>query len=452
MSDEPIESRRRLIALWPVSLVVSLGLLVAVVSFGGGVLSERYRFSPFGNGTVDGASDTASADSSLPRLAEVKALIEQEYYFRPASPVAKATFEAELERNAVRGMATAAAAAIPYASVPDYLRAMQFGAIQGMTDGLPDDYSTFLEPASEAPVAEQMTGQYEGIGVWVERRSDALTIVGVFPGSPAAEVRLQAGDVIEAANGQTLVGLAEEAGLKLIRGPVGTKVRLTVRRDGLPAPFDVNVERRGIVLPIVNYQVVGEGQVAWIQISIFNDQTTRQLDEALKRAKDEHVRGIVLDLRNNGGGWVTSAREVIGRFVPADRGPALYEDDNAAESGGLRGQAILNGGEETFDTPLVILVDGGTASAAEIVAGALRNYGRAELVGAPTFGKGLVQRVHDFDDGSSARITSAEWMTPKKERIPEDGLKPDIPARAAPGAPVGEDAQLDRAVEVVLLG
>jgi carboxyl-terminal processing protease len=172
------------------------------------------------------------------------------------------------------------------------------------------------------------------------------------------------------------------------------------------------------------------------------------LDAALKRAKDENDSGIVLDLRGNGGGWVTSAQEMIGRFVPEDAGPALYQDLDEEDNGNLISEPIVGGGESTFETPLVVLIDGGSASASEIVAGAIRDFGRGTLVGERTFGKGLVQRVHDFDDGSSARITFARWLTPNKTPIPHDGIEPDVVVPPEPEA--AEDVQLQRAVDLLL--
>jgi carboxyl-terminal processing protease len=145
---------------------------------------------------------------------------------------------------------------------------------------------------------------------------------------------------------------------------------------------------------------------------------------------------------------VTSAQEMIGRFVPEDAGPALYQDLDLSDDGELISEPIVGGGEQSFETPLVVLVDGGTASAAEIVAGAIRDYDRGTLVGERTFGKGLVQRVHDFDDGSSARITFARWLTPGKSPIPEDGLVPDVVVPAQPVAMSGTPGAVEGATPV----
>jgi carboxyl-terminal processing protease len=187
-----------------------------------------------------------------------------------------------------------------------------------------------------------------------------------------------------------------------------------------------------------------------LQVTVFGDNTTAELDAALKQAQQDGAKGVILDLRNNGGGWVDSAQEMIGRFVPESSGPALYEqfDPDGSER---TAQPIISGEVKMYDVPLIVLVNAGTASASEIVAGALRDYHRAEIVGERTFGKGSVQRVHDFQDGSSARITFAEWLTPSEGRIQGEGIEPDVVVDAGlDGASV--DNQLLSAINVLTGG
>jgi carboxyl-terminal processing protease len=404
---------------WQRLMIVSVGLLIALVSFAAGMLAERDLLG--GGFLSDGVRGDGTA-GDMSRLAAVRDLIEKEYYYKPTDPAALDEFRAQLEYN----------------------------AIAGMTDGLTDDYSTFLAPVEHGPVAEQLAGAYEGIGVTVDYPDGKLTIIAPTPGAPADRVGLRAGDVIEAVDGRTLQGVSEDDALKLVRGPAGTSVRLTIRRPNQAAPFDVDVPREKIVVPGVLYHFLGDKRVAWIQAAVFGDRTTAELDDALRRATTDGAVGIVLDVRNNGGGWVQSAQDTIGRFVSADRGVALYEDIDATDEE-LAGQPIVNNGEKVFDLPLVVLVNEGTASAAEIVAGALRDYGRAKIVGTKTFGKGSVQRVHQFDDGSSARITFAQWLTPNKQVIEGVGITPDEVVTVPEPVPAG-DPQLDRAVELVTAG
>ena len=467
LDSEPTLSSRRDRSLWPLLFIVSVVALVAVLSFGAGIVAERHLFGApwLAGGRLAGSlgRDAGSeGDAAFPRQAQVRDLLEEEYFFLPASPEARATFWAELEQGAMEGMA--AAAATPVASLAEYRRQLDYGAARGMTEALPDDYTVFLEPLTGQPLREELAGQYEGIGIWVERPEGRFTILSPIAGSPADRAGLQPGDVIVSADGQSLTGLASDAAMSLIRGPAGTSVRLTVERSGQEKELEFTVTREAIAIPAVVYGLEAEGKVARIDVSIFGDNTTSELDAALSRARSDDVAGIVLDLRGNGGGWVTSAQEMIGRFVPEDAGPALYQDlDLLDDDDDLISEPIVGGGETVSDLPLVVLIDGGTASAAEIVAGALHDYDRATLVGEPTFGKGLVQRVHDFPDGSSARITFARWLTPDRQPIPADGLQPDVVVTLAPpadaqvpgssGTPVPvppPDVQLERAVETVL--
>ena len=425
--------------------------LIAVVSFGAGIVADRQLFSGplLGSGRfIGGLSHDGETESDLafPRQADVRHLIEDEYFFLPASPEARATFWADLERGAMSEMATAAAT--PEASMEDYRRELDYAAARGMTEALTDNYTVFLEPLQGAPLREELEGKYEGIGVWVEHPEGKFTITSPISGSPAEQAGLQPGDVIVAADGHQLGGLETDAAMSLIRGPAGTSVTLTIEREGEAKPFDVAVEREAIEIPAVAYAREADGKIAHITVAIFGDNTTAELDQSLAQAKHDNVAGIVLDLRGNGGGWVTTAQEMIGRFVPQDAGPALYQDRELQEDDNLVSEPIIGGGEATFDTPLVVLTDGGTASAAEIVAGALRDYGRATLIGENTFGKGLVQRVHDFDDGSSARVTFARWLTPNKSPIPDSGIAPDISVINQPSS--STDAQLERAVALLI--
>jgi carboxyl-terminal processing protease len=409
MESEETRSEPSSGAFWRLTLIFGLGLLIAVTAFGAGMLAERDLIQGQGLGFGGGASE------DFEQLNEVKEIVDGEYYAVPVDPTAAAEFEERLE----------------------------YGAIQGMMSQL-DDYSTFLVPAEQSEVRDHLSGEYQGIGVWVDSADGKLTIISPMPGSPAEEAGLQAGDVIEAVDGQSLQNATPEDALDLVRGPEGTKVRLTIRRAGVAQPFDLEVERRRIPVQSVVYRAL-PGQIAYIQVTVFGDKTTDELDAALKQARADGAKGIVLDLRNNGGGWVTSAQDMIGRFVPADSGPAMYEDLNpdGSERTPLE---ILPGEVKEFDLPIAVLVNGGTASASEIVAGALRDYDRAIIVGEQTFGKGSVQRVFDFDDGSSARVTFAEWLTPDQHRIQGEGITPDYVVALDDS---GNDIQLFRATELL---
>src|SRR5215216_6565617 len=350
-------------SVWTVLFVLSVVALIAEVSFGSGIVAERYLFGGtwpgtdrFGSGLeTDGDPET---DAAFPRQAEVRKILEDEYFFLPASPEARATFWADVEQGAIAGIAVAAAT--PVASLDDYRRELDYGAARGMTEVLADDYTVFLEPLRGAPLRDELAGEYQGIGIWVEHPEGQFTIVAPIAGSPAARADLRAGDVIVAADGQELGRLETDAAMSLIRGPAGSSVVLTIRRPGAPELFDVTVNREAIEIPAVVYDAQSDGKVARITVSIFGDNTTRELDVALKRAKEDGVAGIVLDLRGNGGGWVTSAQEMIGRFIPEDSGPALYQDLDLMDDDDLISEPIVAGSESAYDVPLVVLIDGGT--------------------------------------------------------------------------------------------
>ncbi len=425
MPPDRVPSRGKAGAAWQWTLVISLGALIAVTSFAAGIFAERdllHASSSTGGDDRPGsvASDLQSGSQApFARLEEVYHLIESEYYYRPRSETELASFRNDLQER----------------------------AIQGMLSGL-DEHSAYLIPVEQAPIAEQLSGEYEGIGVWVDSPNGQLTIVAPVPGSPAERAGLRAGDVIESADGHSLRGATHEDAIALLRGPAGTTVHLVIRRPGVPDLLEFDVIREKIPPLNVEYRFLPEQKIAVIQVKLFGDKTTEELDAALAQVQRDGAQGIVLDLRNNGGGWVQSAQEMIGRFVPAGAGPALYEDvDGNPDDPIMTPEPILAGEAPMVDLP--VLVNGGTASAAEIVAGALRDYGRAVVVGETTFGKGSVQRVHDFPDGSSARITFALWLTPKRTLIEDGGIVPDIPV-AGDSADSGAAPQMAAAIQHLL--
>lgn len=319
-------------------------------------------------------------------------------------------------------------------------------AAQGMMKGLKDPYSSFLPPQQEKMVQDDMKGRFEGIGVYVDvnPKTKQFTIVAPIEGSPAEKAKLRRGDVIVAVNGESIVGKDQEEVITKIRGPKGTSVRLRIKRAGR-APFEVDVLRDEVQVQQVTYELK-QGGIAYIDANIFGDKTTRELDEALRKAKQDGAKGIVLDLRDNGGGWVTAAREMVGRFIP--KGPAMYED----RTQGPGGETPLNVAAKdlgAYETPLVVLVNKGSASASEIVSGALQARGRAKLVGETTFGKGSEQSVHPLAGGSSAHITIAHWLTPDKRDIHGKGLKPDVAVKTTLKDREDAGPQFEKAVEAV---
>ena len=391
---------------WQYAMVVSLGLLIALASFAGGILAEREIFSGSAN------------EGRGPSLDAIEVLLEEEYYYWPEDPAAQLELRRDIEHAALQG------------------------AVQIASDG----YTAYLPPEDTQQADQELSGEYGGIGVYIEPKDGALTIVAPIPGSPAEEAGLQSGDILLAADGHPLGGLTSDEAGAIVRGPEGTVVRLTIQRPGEAEPFDAEIVRRKIEFPVVVYGFDQATRVAVVKVTAFGDKTTAQLDAALGRAQADGAAGVVLDLRDNGGGWVSAAQEMVGRFVPVNSGPALYEDEDRREDNELRAEPIVGGGPELFDLPLVVLVNGGTASAAEIVAGALRDYDRATIVGEQTFGKGSVQRVHDFADGSSVRVTFAIWLTPDKHPIDGQGIAPQVAIPTDEDRPTGPDDELQQAI------
>jgi carboxyl-terminal processing protease len=368
-----------------VLLLIATGVFLLQAGFIAGLLLERNlaRGGPWG-------------DQDLSIVSTLLEVVQEDYYYQPGPATPEAAFE----------------------------QSLQHGAATGMLETL-DGYSQFLPPREARQAAAELSGQYEGIGVVADFVDGALTVTSPMIGSPAEAAGIQPGDVIVAADGRALAEVSEDEALSLLRGEAGTTVVVTIQRAGERAPLEIEVARQAITVPVVTYQLIPGTRVGHIRVTIFGDTTTGQLDAALQRAAADGAAGIILDLRSNGGGWVRSAQESIGRFVPEERGPALYED-NTPGPGGEQPHPIVNSDVAAYDVPLAVLVDGGTASAAEIVAGALQDYERATIVGQTTFGKGSVQRVYEFEDGSSARITFAEWLTPAKLRLQGAGVVPDV--------------------------
>jgi len=302
------------------------------------------------------------------------------------------------------------------------------GATKGMVQSLGDDFTAYLTPEENKSVQESMQGNFEGVGMYIEERNNLPTVEAPIPNTPAEKAGIQARDVIMAVDGRDVTQMTTDQVAALVRGPAGTQVRLTLLRPGQQTPFDVTLTRAKIDVPSVTFKMLDSG-IAHIQVSIFNEKTTQELDAALKQAQDQNATGIILDLRNNGGGLVTSALEMLGRFLP-DGSVGFYESLKSDHSQDLP-QTVISNGPKVLDTPMVVLINGGSASASEITAGSLQDHGRAKLIGEQSFGKGSEQHVYTWDDGSSARVTFAHWLTPNKRDI-----NPQRTPTPGPGTPI----------------
>ena len=325
--------------------------------------------------------------------------------------------------------------------------ALMRGAISGMMDALGDQHSSYMNPKDFADANSSLSGEYEGIGAFVDTTTEYLTITSPIPGSPAERAGLLPGDQIVAIDGKDMTGINAEVVRTKVLGPANTVVHLTVLRDGEEGLLEFDVTREKITMKSSTGKML-ENDIAYIQITTFGDKTTPELLATLKELMAQNPKGIILDLRNNGGGYLTTSVEVTSQFV--GDGVVLYEQYG---DGTRTTYDVLPDGMAT-DTkiPMVVLINEGSASASEIVAGALQDSGRAKLVGVTSYGKGSVQNwIPLSGDNGAVRITIAKWLTPNENTIHEIGLTPDVVAeRTEEDFKASLDPQLDKAVEVLL--
>jgi carboxyl-terminal processing protease len=331
-----------------------------------------------------------------------------------------------------------------YGELPDMQEAT-YGAITGMLETLGDEYTSFIEPDVADILREDASGTFEGIGAFVRTREDGkLEIVSVFSGQPAEQAGLRSGDRVLEVDGESIVGYDIYEAIALIRGPAGTEVTLLIERPE-EETFEVTLPRARIEIPVVTTDVL-EGNIAYVGLAEFSANTTQQMRDALRELLDQEPAGLVFDLRNNPGGWLDQAVNVADLFL--GEGTILMERSSDGSEEVYRSED----GDVAETIPLVVLVNEGSASASEIVAGAIQARGRGILVGTQTFGKGSVQRPYRLSDGSELRVTVARWFTPSDVAIHGQGLAPDIEVLLPEDLEADEDPQLDRAVEYLVIG
>jgi carboxyl-terminal processing protease len=335
-----------------------------------------------------------------------------------------------------------------YVDQPVNQELLMRGAIGGMVDALGDEHSSYLDPSMFEAASAHLDGEeYEGIGAWVDTTGDFLTIISPMPGSPAEKAGLISGDKVIAIDGEDMTGIDGEAVRQRVIGPKGSIVILTIAREGEAEPFDVEVTREGIIVPTISGEML-EDEIAYIQILTFGDTTAEDLTASIQELKLKNPVGLIIDLRNNGGGYLNTAIEVVSQFI--DEGTVMYEvyGDGREE----RYTAIAGGA--AIDIPLVVLINQGSASASEIVAGAIQDRGRGYLVGEQSYGKGSVQSYSELINKQGAvRVTIARWLTPDHRQISKIGLQPDFQVEITEeDAKAGKDTQLEKAIEVLLKG
>jgi carboxyl-terminal processing protease len=323
--------------------------------------------------------------------------------------------------------------------------ALMQGAIQGMLESLGDEHTSYMDPFTYEQSTSHLQGQYEGIGATVDTTSEYLTIISPMPDSPAEKAGLKAGDQVVAVDGIDMTGMEGELVRRKVIGPAGTQVTLTIKRESVEDPFDVVVTRAKIIMHSVESEML-DNNIAYIRLNTFGEDTSKDLESALRDLMAQKPAALILDLRNNGGGYLTTAVDVTSQFV-AD-GVALFED----YGNGQRQTYKVKGGGLATDIPMVVLINEGSASASEIVAGAIQDHERGKLIGVTSFGKGTVQIVSQLmDDQGAVRVTIARWLTPGERTIHELGLSPDLEIELTEADIEAErDPQLDTAVKYLL--
>lgn len=323
--------------------------------------------------------------------------------------------------------------------------ALMRGAIKGMMEALGDEHSSFMDPESFQQANAELSGEYEGIGAFVDTTTEYLTITSPMPDSPAERAGLQAGDQVIAIDGENMTGVNAELARRKVLGPAGSTVHLTVSREGETDTLEFDVVREKIVMKSASGKMLENG-IAYVQVTTFGDKTTPELLATLRDLLAQNPGGLILDLRNNGGGYLSTSVDVTSQFLKD--GVVLYEQYG---DGARTTYEVERGGLAT-DIPMVVLINEGTASASEIVAGALQDYNRATLVGVTSYGKGSVQNWIPLSDAQGAvRITIAKWLTPDERTIHHVGLTPDVVVEMTEeDYKANRDPQLDKAVEVLM--
>ncbi len=320
--------------------------------------------------------------------------------------------------------------------------AMMEGAIRGMISALDDPHTRYADPEEYQAEVDSAAGNYQGIGAYVDVTGEYVKINSTMSGSPAEEAGLQSGDLVIALNGEDVTGKDPNLVLYDIRGPEGTPVTLTIRREGTD-PFDVEIVRRRIETASVEGEMLENG-IAYISMDQFGDKTTQELHDTLDTLMKEKPQGLIFDLRNNGGGWLNTAIETVSEFLPLNT-VVLSEKDADGNETIYKTQ---RGGGRALDIPMVVLINENSASASEIVTGALHCHNRATVIGKTSYGKGSVQIQPELSNGGAISVTIARWYMPDGTLIHGVGIEPDIEVDyTIEDANNGVDPQLDAAIE-----
>lgn len=318
------------------------------------------------------------------------------------------------------------------------------GAMRGLVSAVGDPYTQYLLPKEAEEFRESMAGQFEGIGAELAERDGAIIVERPIKNSPALRAGLQRDDVIVAVNGEETAGKSVNEVVSKIRGPKGTTVVLQLYRPSLRDTLEVSIVRKQIHVPSVEQKFVPgmSGTIGYLALNQFGDSSLAEIKQELERFEQEGVKGVILDLRGNGGGYLDGAIDLVSLFLQEGEVVSVHRREGKTDSYTVNGQPLFP------DIPLVVLQDAGSASASEITSGALQDHGRATVIGTKSFGKGTVQEVYDFPGGGGLRLTIAKWHTPSGRDLSKEGVQPDYEVqRTAEDLKANRDPQLDAALD-----
>lgn len=325
----------------------------------------------------------------------------------------------------------------------DY-EAMQTGILSGLVDSLNDPYSEYYTKEELKKVTEDNEGIYYGIGAYVSMDTTLAMpkISGIIADTPAEEAGLRENDVIAAVGDVSTYQMTTQEAVSYIRGEEGTKVELTIYREGEPDYLYFSVERRKVESPTVNSEM--KGDIGYLQITSFDDVTVHQFTDAYDELKKQEMKGLIIDVRSNPGGLLTSVLEISRQILP--KGLIVYTEDKY----GQKNEYTCDGKNE-IDIPLVVLINGNSASASEILAGAVQDYGIGTIVGTTTYGKGVVQNIFGLSDGSAVKLTISNYFTPNGNNIHGIGIIPDVEVELDADKYYDEDVdtQIEKAIEIL---
>jgi len=315
-----------------------------------------------------------------------------------------------------------------------------YGAMAGSVASLGDPHSIFFDPETTEKFTEELKGKFDGIGTEIGIKNNTLTIIAPLPGTPAEKAGLRAGDKVLSIDAEDTAGMSLDYAVSKIRGQKGTDVVLLISRQGWDVPQEIKLTRDTIKIQSVKWEML-DGNIAHIEVRFFNEDTSSAFNKAVMDVISKNPKGIILDLRSNPGGYLDTAINVASEWV--DNDIVVYEKSATGELTGhtATGKARLKG------FPTIVLINQGSASGSEIVAGALKDYKLATLIGEKTFGKGSVQTVFPLKNGSSIKLTIALWLTPNENSIDGQGIEPDIEVKLTDeDYNQDKDPQLDRAI------